>query len=179
MDSNETDTQSNQTPLLSSLRSSTPNSGEYRSTNTELLTRQEQSAQSAYSEQNQSHSTESADNDPLPSSPSNEIYLSAENDFRRDSVRSTSVIDDSGMHTGRNIKRNGTLPSLSKGSHFCFTFHLIHFRRAMMELLISFTRTSQVEPDALRIFDTIMFLNAHVRFQLNFFMTHYRCCLRR
>lgn len=66
-------------------------------------------------EQKRSHSVELADNGTLPSSPSNGIYLSPENDFRRDSVRSMSIIDDSGMRTRLNIKRNGTLPNLSKG----------------------------------------------------------------
>ncbi|VDN93445.1 unnamed protein product [Brugia pahangi] len=65
--------------------------------------------------QNQSHSVELADNDTLLSSPSNGIYLSPDNDSRRDSVRSMSVVDDNGVRIKRNIRRNGTLPNLSKG----------------------------------------------------------------
>lgn len=70
-----------------------------------------------FTEQNQSHS---ADDDIVLLSSSNDIYLSPDKDFRRDNVRSMSVIDDIGMRTRRYIKRNGTLPNLSKGSYFYF-----------------------------------------------------------
>ncbi|VDO21140.1 unnamed protein product [Brugia timori] len=89
--------------------------------------------------QNQSHSTEVADNDTLLSSPSNGIYLSPDNDSRRDSVRSMSVIGDNGIRIKQNIRRNGTLPNLSKG-----TSSLTHHQPFLHNYLqVPQSRTSQ------------------------------------
>ncbi|VDO27815.1 unnamed protein product [Onchocerca flexuosa] len=69
-----------------------------------------------FAEKNQNYSAESADNVTLPSSPSNCIYLSPDNNFRCDSVRSMSIVSDNEMRTRRilSIKRNGTVPNLSQ-----------------------------------------------------------------
>ncbi|VDK66541.1 unnamed protein product [Onchocerca ochengi] len=69
-----------------------------------------------FAEKNQNHSAESADNVTLQSSPSNCIYLSPDNNFRCDSVRSMSIVGDTEMHARRilSIKRNGTVPNLSQ-----------------------------------------------------------------
>lgn len=76
-----------------------------------------------FTEPRLTHSAELADNDTLQSSTNSGIYLSANNDFRRNSVRSMSDIGDNKMRTKRNIKRNGTLPNLSKGSRCSRYFH--------------------------------------------------------
>ncbi|EFO25427.2 hypothetical protein LOAG_03061 [Loa loa] len=122
MDDNEADMQLNELQFVwEEMTPELQNSEEDQSTNTVFPIYQQQSVQNVYSEQNQTHAEELADSGTLLSSPSNGIYLSPDNDFRRDSVQSMSDIDDNVMRTKRNIKRNGTLPNLSKGSHFYFT----------------------------------------------------------
>ncbi|KAL3994722.1 hypothetical protein ACH3XW_22875 [Acanthocheilonema viteae] len=125
MNENEADIQSNELQFMleemaSDLQADVRNFEEYRPSNTEFPICQQQSIQNRYSEPNQSHSAELIDNGTLVLSSRNEIYLSPNNDFRLGNIRSMSVTDDNGMHTARNIKRNGTLPNLSKGSDFYF-----------------------------------------------------------
>nr|CTP81263.1 Bm1362 [Brugia malayi] len=144
MDDSEADIQSNELQFVweamtPELQVNVPNSEEYQSTNTAFPVFQQQSIQNEYQEQNQSHSTEVADNDTLLSSPSNGIYLSPDNDSRRDSVRSMSVIGDNGIRIKQNIRRNGTLPNLSKG-----TSSLTHHQPFLHNYLqVPQSRTSQ------------------------------------
>ncbi|KAM3719323.1 Neprilysin-1 [Dirofilaria immitis] len=126
MDDYETDAQSNisqfiwkemtpqlQMPFLRLHQADILNSEECQLANMAFLNCQQQFNQSGCSEQNQNHS-ESGDNGTSPSTPGNGTYLSPNKNFRCDSVRSMNTISKNEIDTRRNIKRNGTLPNLSK-----------------------------------------------------------------